>query len=520
MKFISLSILLYGLLVCSEFTESAKILGIFPLNGPSHWSPAKALMEALAKKGHQVTVVSHFPRKEPLPNYKEINLAGTMASAVNNISYELVVTMNSFISTSFLVWHLTGTRLCKELYPTKQFQELAASKEKYDLIVTETFGTDCFLGFVHKFQVPWISLSCAVPMDWMAHQVDIPTIPSYVPHMMTDYSDRMDFWQRVSNFLLHIFTYFGYHYISRVPAQAFVTETFPEAPPLQKISHTASLLLSNSHFSLTGARPSSPAHKEVGGLHITREPAPLPKDLQQLLDNAKQGVIYFSFGSMVKSETIPQESLQIMLDSFSRLPHLVLWKANPKNFPDGLVLPKNVVTQSWLPQRDVLAHPNIKVFVTHGGLLGTMEAVHCGVPMIGVPMFGDQMTNIKNYVRKGIARIVYVHEIKQKFEKSLKDVLQDVGFKQNAIKVSNQFRDRLVHPLDEAVYWTEYVIRHQGAPAMRTASRYLNWFALHSLDVVTFLFGCVLASLLIGVCACKFLCRCCRSTTKTKIKKN
>lgn len=63
-----------------------------------------------------------------------------------------------------------------------------------------------------------------------------------------------------------------------------------------------------------------------------------------------------------------------------------------------------------------------------------MEAVHCGVPMIGVPMFGDQMTNIKNYVRKGIARIVYVHEIKQKFEKSLKDVLQDVGFKQNAIK--------------------------------------------------------------------------------------
>lgn len=53
-------------------------------------------------------------------SYKEINLAGTMASAVNNISYELVVTMNSFISTSFLVWHLTGTRLCKELYPTKQ----------------------------------------------------------------------------------------------------------------------------------------------------------------------------------------------------------------------------------------------------------------------------------------------------------------------------------------------------------------------------------------------------------------
>ncbi|XP_026465147.1 UDP-glucuronosyltransferase 2B31-like, partial [Ctenocephalides felis] len=475
------------------------ILGLFPLNGPSHWAPAKALMEALAKKGHQVTVVTHFPRKEPLANYKEISLAGTLPTVMNNMSYSLVGQMG-LIGTAFVVWHLTGSICVKcciqqnsyQFICTK-FQDLAASNEKYDLIVTETFGTDCFLGFVHKFQAPWVSLSCAIPMDWMAHQVDIPTIPSYVPHMMTNLSDRMDFWQRVRNFLMHIFTYYGYHYVSRLPSESYMSSTFPDAPPLQKLSTTPSLLLSNSHFSLTGARPSSPAHKEVGGLHITPEPAPLPQDLQKLLDGAKQGVVYFSFGSMVQSETIPQENLQIMLDTFSRLPHLVLWKANPKNFPQGLVVPKNVVTQPWLPQRDLLAHPNIKVFVTHGGLLGTMEAVYCGVPMVGVPLYGDQMTNVKNYVRKGIARMSLF-----------------MKFKKNSRRFLIHSKDRPIKPLDEAVYWTEYVIRHQGAPAMRTAARYLNWFALHSLDVVAFLFICILATLVVGICGCRLLRRCCR----------
>lgn len=40
-------------------------------------------------------------------------------------------------------------------------------------------------------------------------------------------------------------------------------------------------------------------------------------------------------------------------------------------------------------------HPNVKAFISHGGLLGTTEAVHCGVPAIVMPQFGDQYTNAK-----------------------------------------------------------------------------------------------------------------------------
>jgi len=53
-----------------------------------------------------------------------------------------------------------------------------------------------------------------------------------------------------------------------------------------------------------------------------------------------------------------------------------------------------------------IAHPNVKLFISHGGLLGTTEAVYEGVPILSMPLFGDQITNIKSVVSKGAAEMM------------------------------------------------------------------------------------------------------------------
>jgi len=49
------------------------------------------------------------------------------------------------------------------------------------------------------------------------------------------------------------------------------------------------------------------------------------------------------------------------------------------------------------------AHPNVKLFISHGGLLGTTEAVYEGVSILLIPILGDQMSNAEALINKGAA---------------------------------------------------------------------------------------------------------------------
>jgi len=58
--------------------------------------------------------------------------------------------------------------------------------------------------------------------------------------------------------------------------------------------------------------------------------------------------------------------------------------------------------------------------------MGTMEAVYSGVPMVGIPLFGDQFHNLRNYEDKGIAvRLDYTSITKERVLKALREVLEN-----------------------------------------------------------------------------------------------
>lgn len=71
-------------------------------------------------------------------------------------------------------------------------------------------------------------------------------------------------------------------------------------------------------------------------------------------------------------------------------------------------------------------HPNVKLFISHGGLLGIQEAVACGVPMLMVPLYADQALNARAMADRGIARIVKLKEAdKYHWRDALHDLLRN-----------------------------------------------------------------------------------------------
>lgn len=143
------------------------------------------------------------------------------------------------------------------------------------------------------------------------------------------------------------------------------------------------------------------------------------------------------------------------------------------------------MVQKWMPQDDVLAHPNIKLFISHCGKGGISEARYHGVPILGMAIFADQPTNLEGIVAEGWAvPLQYASLTEESFEAALTEALTNKSYGQVVKKAAQLYRDRPQHPLDTAVYWTEYVMRHNGAKHMQSQAVDMYWFQYHSIDVI------------------------------------
>lgn len=76
------------------------------------------------------------------------------------------------------------------------------------------------------------------------------------------------------------------------------------------------------------------------------------KEVQDILDSANDGVIYFSMGSNAKSKDFSPEVKNTLMKAFDELPFTILWKYEEDVLPGK---PENVKIAKWLPQQDVLS---------------------------------------------------------------------------------------------------------------------------------------------------------------------
>ncbi|CAB3238639.1 unnamed protein product [Arctia plantaginis] len=212
----------------------------------------------------------------------------------------------------------------------------------------------------------------------------------------------------------------------------------------------------NSHPSIGGAMKLPQNAINIAGYHIQDKVKPLPKNLQTIMDKAKNGVIYFSLGSNMKSDGMSEEMKQSLIKMFSKLDQTVIWKFES----DTEISAPNVHFVKWAPQPSILAHPNLKVFITHGGQLSTTEAVHFGVPLVGIPIMADQHVNMGSVERKGFGiKVTLAEDMADELNAAIRQVLSDETFKAKAKEVSAIFHDRPMKPGPALAYWVEHVSR-------------------------------------------------------------
>lgn len=377
--------------------------------------------------------------------------------------------------------------------PEVQRELIQRGKNHFDLIIVEALRTDALYGFAAHFNAPIIGLS-TFGTDWNIDELVGNTSPlSYIPLVTAGLSDRMTYWERVDTFYQTAVAWLNWELVFRPTQCQLYEKYFPHVAnkvPLQELTKNFSLVFVNQHFSLSFPRPYVPNMIEVGGLHIDHKPAPLPKDIEEFIQGAgSAGVIYFSLGSNVKSKNLPEERRQMLLKTFASLPQRVLWKFEDDQLPGK---PDNVFISKWFPQPDILAHPNVKLFITHGGLLSTIESIHHGKPVLGLPFFYDQFLNVERAKRAGFGlgldhNVVTSSELRQTIER----LLTEPSFAKTAKQMSARYRDQPMTPQETAIWWTEYVLRHNGAHHMRVAGQDLSFIAYHSLDVFALVFGVI-----------------------------
>ncbi|CAG9827372.1 unnamed protein product [Diabrotica balteata] len=494
----------------------SNILYVSNIPSPSHQIWNYELAEGLLKKGHNITMLAPSPiENKSYKNYHPIDIKGLVEELDSEMDFLTFFKMTVY--EHFMVFVDYSLISCNYILHSDALKTILnyPKEYKFDLIIFDNTCGPCTLPLIQRFHYPpAVAVTAFILPHFMSENFGNNVVPSYIPYYLAEYNKETTFLQRLKSFYwIRAEDLVRKYYLNNVFEDA-AKEIFGEQMnSLDSLENHISLLLCNLMQGFSLPQPITPNIIPVGGLHI--KPAKtLPEDLQRIMDNTKEGVILFALGTNVKSSLISEDKRNAILDALGKLKQTVLWKFET----DLENIPKNVIIKKWLPQRDLLAHPNLKLFISHGGALSTSEAAYHGVPVVGIPFFADQHLNINIMESKGIAvRVDFVTMTTNTLLDKVNEILHNPKYFENAKKLSKIIKDQPQTPLERAVFWVEFAIRNNGTHILDPASRQMSYFITSSLDIYLFLVSVIIVILWLLLKCLRLMKYClCRNTKKLK----
>lgn len=463
-------------------SEGANILGIFYYPSYSHQIVYQSLIKDLSDRGHHLTILTADKMNEDHPNITEIYMDSSYLENINFVESRNFGGLKLFYRLLEAQVKRTERQLNQ---PELQNLIHNHTNYKFDLLILEYLFASPMLAFAELFDCPVIGFSAigaGIPVhELLGNNVN----PVIHPEIIFPYQHgRLRFTERINSFIYYFGTKFFLQPIFETIGISQVEKFFNISDfSLASVEERVDLVFINTNPILDYVRPITPNTIQLGSMHVN-PPKPITGELKDYLDSSKNGVIYMSLGSNVKSKDLSEDTKIIFLNVFRKLSFDILWK-----FEDDQLANKseNVRISKWFPQSDLLAHPNVKLFITQGGLMSLEETIDRETPMIGIPFLLDQYQNSLKAQEVGFGLRLDLEDLT---EVTLHDAIVEVmkpKYRDNIKKFKRLINDVPMTSREKAVWWTEHVIRNKGAKHLKYPARNIPFYQRYCLDVMAVL---------------------------------
>ncbi|KAI9594378.1 hypothetical protein BDF19DRAFT_444649 [Syncephalis fuscata] len=390
----------------NHHAQRLNILFSAGFGGKSHATPQLEMADILAERGHKITFASFNSTVIPwLADHPRLHPLG-IGESPNDVS-EFISVVQSYMQGENDLKTVSSKEvsmiLLKRFYP-KHYRLFRAwiLENNVDVMVCDFFVAGCY-DAAYETGTSFVITTNMLSHQGLDHQPYLSGLMSYLPatHESTTFMERLK--DVIVDPILDNWAQKSYRKIRH--------ELFAElgvTPYNTRLNRwRQGFILSNNFFGFEVDTTTTIAQHIFNWPYMPRTYPSLPSDLKYFLDTRKR-VVYVGFGSNM---VLPQQRLLVILRSL-----LVAHADGLLDVPTSMVV--NGVTHNIeemrsgkhsivrmlnrAPQRAVLNHPSIQLFITHCGIASIYETLFAGVPILGLPVFGDQPSNAVKLQQHGV----------------------------------------------------------------------------------------------------------------------